>query len=317
MDPIVPIVPPSVPPSALTNNNPADLSFQVMPHSTTGGADLPQPPMDSEPSGSGKMMYIIIGIIVLLILGGLAYYFLGYKKSETAVVTQEDKLPKSFLTKYFNVDTCSDQATCGEEADSDKDGLKNYDEFKAGTSPINPDTDGDGIADGDEAHVYGTDPTLKFTDRRDIVAQNNWTDGYQIKNGFDPLTPGLKFTEVRLQKISENIAKFPLHEPTITTLKPATATTPLAKTYNIAITNNAFNPATLTINKGDTVIWTNNDTVPHHIASDPHPTHTSLPGLESNNFGKTQTYSFTFTKVGTWGYHDHLNPMIKGTVVVR
>ncbi|WP_350292235.1 gliding motility-associated C-terminal domain-containing protein [uncultured Croceitalea sp.] len=42
--------------------------------------------------------------------------------------------------------------------DCDNDGLINDDEFIAGTDPNNPDTDGDGIFDGDEVNVDGTDP---------------------------------------------------------------------------------------------------------------------------------------------------------------
>lgn len=48
--------------------------------------------------------------------------------------------------------------------DIDKDGLLNTDEEMMGTDPENPDSDGDGIIDGDEVHVYKTNPTNKDTD---------------------------------------------------------------------------------------------------------------------------------------------------------
>lgn len=42
--------------------------------------------------------------------------------------------------------------------DPDLDNLKNVEEYNWDTDPQNPDTDGDGWSDGDEVHVYNTDP---------------------------------------------------------------------------------------------------------------------------------------------------------------
>ncbi|MFQ5643143.1 MAG: dockerin type I domain-containing protein [Thiogranum sp.] len=47
--------------------------------------------------------------------------------------------------------------------DYDTDGLSNLGEFNAGTVPTDPDTDGDGISDGDEVNLYATDPTQSNT----------------------------------------------------------------------------------------------------------------------------------------------------------
>lgn len=74
------------------------------------------------------------------------------------------------------------------------------------------------LADGDELNIYKTEPTLKYTDRRDIVSKNDWFDGYQVKNKFDPLTPGIAFTEARNEQISQAIAAMGLHEPSISYL---------------------------------------------------------------------------------------------------
>jgi outer membrane protein OmpA-like peptidoglycan-associated protein len=49
--------------------------------------------------------------------------------------------------------------------DTDGDGLKDGEEiYKYRTDPLNPDTDGDGISDGDEVLVYRTDPKKSDTD---------------------------------------------------------------------------------------------------------------------------------------------------------
>jgi len=52
--------------------------------------------------------------------------------------------------------------------------------YDTGTDPANPDTDGDGLTDGDEVQVYFTDPTKADTDG------DRWTDGYEVTQGTDP-----------------------------------------------------------------------------------------------------------------------------------
>ena len=42
--------------------------------------------------------------------------------------------------------------------DTDNDGLQNTDEAIAGSDSLNPDTDGDGLKDGWEVYITGTDP---------------------------------------------------------------------------------------------------------------------------------------------------------------
>ena len=49
-------------------------------------------------------------------------------------------------------------------SDRDMDGLGKCEEEKLGTNPRNPDTDGDGLTDGEEVMVYKTSPLLKDTD---------------------------------------------------------------------------------------------------------------------------------------------------------
>ena len=221
------------------NNLPtgSDPSFQVMPQSN-GSASTPtspppppagkgpMPPPAAAPSAhslpsdelkKSKLPYLVIALVVLLVLGALAYFLLGSKEPEAT--QPQSRLPKTWMTMFFNKEVCDEQSTCGDDADPDSDGLTNYNEFKEGASPINPDTDKDGLADGDEINIFETDPALKYTDKREIVAQNDWTDGFQVKNGFDPLTPGFKFTETRLSKIEAAKTEFGLHEPTTTTLK--------------------------------------------------------------------------------------------------
>lgn len=68
------------------------------------------------------------------------------------------------------------------ENDSDGDGLLNDEERRLGTDPFNPDTDGDGLKDGEEVNKYKTDPLKADTDGDGL------TDGDEVnKHDTDPL----------------------------------------------------------------------------------------------------------------------------------
>jgi amicyanin len=70
-----------------------------------------------------------------------------------------------------------------------------------------------------------------------------------------------------------------------------------------------FDPASLTVPVGATVTWTNQDEEPHAIAAKDGSFHGS--GMDTHG-----TYSFTFTKPGTYDYICSIHPFMTGTVVV-
>lgn len=85
----------------------------------------------------------------------------------------------------------------------------------------------------------------------------------------------------------------------------------------VTLSDTGFAPSPVTVKVGTTVTFVNESSGQMWVASDPHPTHTLLPGFdELGSVGKGGTYEYTFVKVGTWTYHDHPNPSIKGTVIV-
>ncbi len=87
----------------------------------------------------------------------------------------------------------------------------------------------------------------------------------------------------------------------------------------VKLTDQGFLPESITVKKGTVVRFVNETTGPMSIASDPHPAHTDYPGFDQfkSSFAGKAEYDFTFEKVGTWGYHNHLSPDMKGTVVVE
>jgi plastocyanin len=93
--------------------------------------------------------------------------------------------------------------------------------------------------------------------------------------------------------------------------------TPTPSPVIITITSAGFSPNNVTVKAGTKVIFQNNDTKGHWPASNPHPTHTDLPGFDAlKAVASGSSYSYTFTKVGTWGYHDHLFTNLGGKVTV-
>ncbi len=91
-----------------------------------------------------------------------------------------------------------------------------------------------------------------------------------------------------------------------------------------------FHPETITVSVGTTVAWKTTSGFPMWVGSDPHPSHTDLKGFDQlriiNRAVPTFVrkahahgsgiYEYTFTEVGTWKYHNHVNPRHRGTVIV-
>ena len=95
-----------------------------------------------------------------------------------------------------------------------------------------------------------------------------------------------------------------------TTTDNSSSQTVQSGTAEIDITSAGFSPAAITVKSGTVVTFKNLDSAQHWPASNPHPTHTDLPGFDAlKGLATGETYSFTFTQVGTWGFHDHLNPI--------
>jgi plastocyanin len=81
-----------------------------------------------------------------------------------------------------------------------------------------------------------------------------------------------------------------------------------AATHTLSIGDGAFVPSALTVNVGDTVTWTNEDDSPHTV--------TSGGPFDSGNLDPGQSFSFTFTDPGTYGYACRYHDDMVGTVTV-
>ena len=78
----------------------------------------------------------------------------------------------------------------------------------------------------------------------------------------------------------------------------------------VKIANFTFDPPQLTVKAGTTVVWTNDDDIPHTVTS------TTLI-FKSAALDTNDKFSFTFATPGTYKYFCSLHPHMTGTIVVE
>ena len=98
---------------------------------------------------------------------------------------------------------------------------------------------------------------------------------------------------------------------TTQTQAPGTPGTP-----TITIQNFAFSPAAITVPRGTTITWVNQDSAGHTIVSDAQGSVAQGALFTSNALGNGATYSFKFDNPGTYAYHCSIHPTMKATVIV-
>lgn len=87
------------------------------------------------------------------------------------------------------------------------------------------------------------------------------------------------------------------------------AATALPAETRASIDNFTFKPDTITVPIGTTMVWENDDDIPHTVVS--------LDGtFRSPALDTEDKFSFTFDKAGTFEYFCSLHPYMKASVVV-
>jgi len=81
-----------------------------------------------------------------------------------------------------------------------------------------------------------------------------------------------------------------------------------AKAASVSISGGQFSPASVDVQVGDTVTWTNNDDRDHTVVGS---------GFKSGNLRPGASYSFQFTKAGRFSYGSSIYPRMKGTINVK
>ncbi len=104
------------------------------------------------------------------------------------------------------------------------------------------------------------------------------------------------------------------------------------KTYLVRITNEGFLPSRIQIIRGDTLVFSNEQSTLSWPASDFYPLNQEYPGSDVRKCGtaeqplifdackgldKDEQWRFRFMHAGTWGFHDHLNTNFTGSILVK
>ena len=88
-------------------------------------------------------------------------------------------------------------------------------------------------------------------------------------------------------------------------------------TVTITRTASGYEPKEVTIKKGEVVLWKNESGEYHWPASDLHPTHAIYSEFDPlKPVAEGEDWAFSFNRVGTWKYHDHIRANKVGTVTV-
>lgn len=196
------------------------------------GEEAPPPAPAIQYATKGPVLgKILLMVVIFLVIGGLG--FLGWWAYRTFLVTPPPTnlfAPEEVVTSPQAPDgvaplpaiTATSGAgetgaivknkdiLFGEQVDSDSDGLPDDEEKKLGANPNNPDTDGDGLTDGDEVTVSGTNLLKKDTDGDGLsdydevkiwhtnplnpdTDTDGFSDGTEAENGYNPLGAGKLF----------------------------------------------------------------------------------------------------------------------------
>jgi plastocyanin len=94
-----------------------------------------------------------------------------------------------------------------------------------------------------------------------------------------------------------------------------------AQAYTIVYDGSNFSPACVTVPKGTKLTWDNKSSSELQVGTDPHPIHSGDRAISNGEFvfkvEAKSANSEVIDKVGTYGYHDHLNAGATGTLKVE
>ena len=86
---------------------------------------------------------------------------------------------------------------------------------------------------------------------------------------------------------------------------------------NVTLTDKGFEPDEVYVKAHGTVTFSSDRDRPFWPASNPHPTHELYPEFDPKApVDPESSWTFTFDRVGDWGYHDHLRSYFTGVIHV-
>ncbi len=160
----------------------------------------------------------------------------------------------------------------------------------------------------------------------------------QPKEAVAPMTTNEEITQttdaepIASNTVSTSQQSAPTQVKPVSTKPPTTGSTPITPSPapfigTVYYDGSTFIPETITIVQGGTVQFVNLGEREMWIASNNHPDHSRYPVKspadclgssfdECTAISKGSSWSYTFTELGEWRYHNHTRPIDEGKVVV-
>src|SRR5574337_121365 len=114
------------------------------------------------------------------------------------------------------------------------------------------------------------------------------------------------------------VAVIAIAQPAYAANVPVTISSGAANTKGQCSDTSCFNPEKININVGDTVTWTNADTVGHTATSGKPADNQTGTVFDSSLIGAGKSYtSPPFKTAGTYGYFCQVHPWMTGQVIVE
>ncbi len=155
---------------------------------------------------------------------------------------------------------------------------------------------------------------------------------YSSSSNISPANPALSYNTNALPVGTKSLPSSPPstvagNNPQQNTIV-SSSTVPMQATVTYG--PNGFSPSTVTIRQGGVVTFVNQSSGKMWIGANPHPTHEGYDSTTKNQHcvsgyagpvpfdqcSAGANYSFTFSKIGSWSYHNHANSSDVGTIVV-
>jgi plastocyanin len=89
---------------------------------------------------------------------------------------------------------------------------------------------------------------------------------------------------------------------------PASAAAPTS--HVVTIENMQFNPPTLTVKRGDRIVWINKDLFPHTVTGNTH-------AFDSRSIAANASWSYAPAKAGSYPYGCTFHPTMHGALTVQ
>jgi plastocyanin len=94
--------------------------------------------------------------------------------------------------------------------------------------------------------------------------------------------------------------------------RPGNSQSASTKTATVVIRGFKFDPETVTVNQGDTVVWKNEDIVPHTATED-----VAKPAFDSGTIQVGAMWRYVARNKGTYNYTCTFHPNMEGKLIVQ